>query len=118
MGSGAIMETELEQGEQPLKEGRANLMRGAEAVGGKLYLTDRRLIFESHAFNVQRGAEQVALSNVVEVAKAWTRVFGVVPLVPNSLAVTDGGGVVRRLVLSGRSGWAAEIDAARTTAAA
>lgn len=113
MGSNAPVDTELGQDEQPIKEGRANLMRGPEAVGGKLYLTNQRLIFESHALNVQRGAEQVPLADVVEVGKVWTRVFGVLPLVPNSLAVTDGEGVVRRFVLNGRSGWATAIEAAR-----
>ena len=46
------MKFELRQGEQIIKEGKANLQREWETVGGKLYLTNQRLIFEAHKLNV------------------------------------------------------------------
>lgn len=50
------MRMPLLSGEQLIKEGFANLQRGWEALGGRLYLTNQRLIFESHPFNIQREA--------------------------------------------------------------
>lgn len=45
------MKTELRQGEQIVKEGAANLQKNIETVGGKLCLTNQRLVFEAHKIN-------------------------------------------------------------------
>jgi hypothetical protein len=91
-------------------------MRGAEAVGGRLFLTDRRLIFESHALNIQRGPALVDLADVNSATKVWTRVFGLVPLAPNGLAVASGDGQELRFVVSGRSNWLKAIEEQRAGA--
>ncbi|MDQ3721013.1 MAG: GRAM domain-containing protein [Actinomycetota bacterium] len=88
-----------------VREGRANLQRGAETVGGRLFLTDRRLIFESHKLNVQKGPTVLGLDEIESVEKAWTKFLGVVPLAPNSLAVRTRGGSEHRLVLPRRADW-------------
>jgi hypothetical protein len=44
---------ETADNENILKEGGANHFKGKEGVGGKLVLTDKRLIFKSHKFNIQ-----------------------------------------------------------------
>ena len=44
------MRTDLLEDEVVVKEGKANLMKGINSVGGKLYLTNLRLVFESHGF--------------------------------------------------------------------
>ncbi len=106
------MDTPLESGETVIKEGRANLMRGAEGVGGRLSLTDRRLVFESHALNLQRGPALLALSEVAGLDKVWTRVFGLIPLAPNGLAIRSADGQELRFVVSGRSKWIEAIEAA------
>lgn len=108
------IETPLEAGEAVVKEGRANLMRGAEAVGGQLALTDRRLIFESHRFNVQTGPTVIALEEVESIEKAWTKFAGVLPLAPNSLAVVTRGGAEHRLALSKRGAWLEAIESQRS----
>lgn len=107
------MNTGLEPGEAVVKEGRANLQRGAETVGGRLCLTDRRLIFESHKLNIQRGTTTVALSDVERVSKQWTRFLGALPLVPNSLAVHTTTGEEYRFVLPKREAWMTAIDKQR-----
>lgn len=81
------MKTTLRQGEQIIKNGAANLQKNIETVGGKLYLTNQRLVFESHKFNVQSGETEVELSNIQSLEKCWTKFLGFVPLFPNSLAV-------------------------------
>lgn len=107
------MKTELRPGERLLREGPANLQRGWETVGGKLFLTSERLVFESHAFNVQRGVTEIPVAEVTDARPVWTRFLGLLPLFPNSLAVTTKAGAEHRFVLFDRMGWAEAIDAAR-----
>ena len=103
------MKTELDAGESILKSSNANLQRGAETVGGRLHLTDRRLIFESHAFNLQTGTSTAALGEIVDAEPVWTLFLGRIPLMPNSLAVRTRDGRELRLVLFGRRTWRREI---------
>jgi hypothetical protein len=79
------MKTELRKGEQVVKEGSANLQRNIETVGGKLYLTNQRIVFEAHKFNVQRGATEVELSNIQALRPCWTRQWGLFRYFPTPL---------------------------------
>ena len=106
------MKTELGANEQITKDGRANAQRGLEAVGGHLYLTDHRLIFESHAFNIQRGTIILDLADIVAVEPSWARLLGFIPLVPNSIKVVLRSGRDYRFVVSDKSQWIADISAA------
>ena len=105
------MKIALQPNEKLVREGGANLQRGVETVGGKLFLTDQRLYFQSHAFNVQTGPMQIELSDVSGTRLCWTKFLGVMPLFPNSLAVQTTRGNEYRFVLSGREQWAAAIGA-------
>ena len=58
------MKSELRPNERIVKEGPANLQKNIETVGGKLRVTDQRLIFEAHKFNYQGGATEVELSDI------------------------------------------------------
>lgn len=104
---------ELEPGERPLKSGGANMQRGAETVGGKLFLTSARLVFRPHALNLQSAPSQIGLGAVVDVAAAWTKVFGKLPLLKNSIELTLVDGTRQSFVVTGRSAWIAAIDEAR-----
>ncbi len=107
------MNTTLDQNETILRTGQASLQRGIETVGGTLYLTTSRLVFESHAFNVQRGATAIALSEVSSVVTCWTKFLNLIPLIPNSLSVRTSPGREYRFVLFGRDAWIAAIEAAQ-----
>ncbi|GAC1605447.1 MAG: hypothetical protein NVS3B3_03340 [Aquirhabdus sp.] len=87
------------------------MQKNIETVGGKLCLTDQRLVFESHKINVQGGQVELELSNVQSSRPCWTRFLGLIPLFPNSLAVFTKQGKEYRFVLFGRHAWAAAIDA-------
>ena len=106
------MKTELNPNESVTKSGAANLQRGAETVGGKLFLTNERLIFEAHALNIQTGVTIVPLNGIQETTPCWTKFLNLLPLAPNSLAVksTDD---EWRFVLFGRKKWKAAIDSQR-----
>lgn len=60
--------------ENIIKEGGANHFKGKEGVGGKLVLTDRRLIFKSHKFNIQNHQEIFDLGQVEKLQA--TKTFG------------------------------------------
>jgi hypothetical protein len=107
------MHTDLGDGERIVRESGANLQRGIETVGGRLFLTTRRLIFEAHRFNVKTGRTVVRLRDVEDVWKCWTRLFGLVPIFPNSLAVSTAEGKTYRFVMFGRDKWVRAIREAK-----
>jgi hypothetical protein len=95
--------------EEPvLHEGLANHFRGIEGVGGKLFLTDRRLRFVSHRLNVQVHDTSWPLSTIVR-AEA-TRTLGVIP---NGLVVWLADGRRERFVVHGRDRWTEAIGQAQ-----
>lgn len=107
------METEKRKDEQIIKEGAANLQKGIETVGGKLCLTNQRLVFEAHKFNVKVGVTEVEISDIQSSQTCWTKFLGIIPPFPNSLAVHTKRGKEYRFVLFGRSAWASAIEAQR-----
>ncbi len=70
------MRTELKQDEHIIKQGLANLQKGIETVGGRLYLTNQRLVFEAHTINVQGGTTEIELSSISTTKKCWTKFLG------------------------------------------
>ena len=91
------MKTELLDGEDLLADEMANLFRGWEGVGGRLYVTDRRVIFESHFLNIRRGVTVIALADIDDVRprnNLW--------VVPNGLEIETCDGVRFRFVTWGR----------------
>ena len=56
-----------EAGETILLETGANHFKWFEGVGGKLYLTNKRLVFKSHQFNIQNHLLALNLSDIKKV---------------------------------------------------
>jgi hypothetical protein len=52
-----------------LLEAGASHLKGREAVGGKLTLTDKRLIFKSHKFNFQNHQEEIPVKEIKAVGQ-------------------------------------------------
>ncbi len=48
-----------------LVEGGANHFRGKEGVGGKLVLTNKRLVFKSHKFNIQNHQQDFEVDKII-----------------------------------------------------
>ena len=104
------MKTGLNENEQIVKQGAANLQKGLEAVGGKLFLTNHRLVFEAHKMNIQGGNTEINLSDIRSSVKGWTKFLGLIPLMPNTLAICADSGQEYRFVLFGRGAWEAAIN--------
>jgi hypothetical protein len=106
-GSRFTLETPSLEGEDLLKQGPANHFRGWEGVGGWLYLTDKRLLYRSHRFNVQNHELSMPLGEVVEVQTCLTAW-----VIPNGLRVVTTQGT-ERFVVEGRRSWLEEISQAK-----
>jgi len=102
------MAIQLEDGEILLKEGPANHFKGMEAVGGKLHLTNRRLLFQSHSFNVQTHEETYLLADIASV-----RTRNTLGIVPNGIGVMLNNNHEERFVVNGRQEWIQKILWAR-----
>ena len=96
---------ELEPGELIRHEGPANHFTRGDSTGGRLYLTDRRLYFKSHGFNLKDHELTVPLADVA--AARATRTLGIIP---NGLLIERRDGQRERFVVSGRAAWVAALS--------
>jgi len=64
-------------------------------------------------FDVQTGTTQIPLGAVHDVRKVWTKVFGVLPLVPNGLLVELEDGTEHRFDCTRRDEWIGALAHAR-----
>jgi hypothetical protein len=104
------MKTPLFTGEQLVKNGAASLQLGIDVSGGWLYLTNMRLIFESHAFNLQTGTAILPLKSVVGTRLCWSRLLGLIPVFPNSLVVATAELRDYQFIVFGRRRWQEAIE--------
>ena len=74
--------SEITQGKSVIMDGGANHLKGAEGVGGWLYLTPDEVIFKSHKFNIQVHQTTMPLDDIEEVRAVRT-----VGLIPNGLQI-------------------------------
>ncbi len=88
------MKTELLPGERVLADEMGSLFRGWESVGGRIYVTNRRVIFESHGLNLQRGNTEIPLEEIVE-ARRRNTLF----IVPNGMEIETRDGTRYRFVV-------------------
>ena len=62
----------LDQNETLEFEGPANLFRGIEGVGGKLFITNKKLIFAAHKLNIQKGQTYIPYDEITSVSPRKT----------------------------------------------
>ena len=75
---------DLDPGEKLIFQSSANHFKGLEAVGGKLFLTEKRLIFKSHKLNIQNHQLIIMLSDILSIGR-----FKPLGLTNNGLFVTN-----------------------------
>ena len=86
--------------------GPANHFKGIESVGGKLFLTNKRLRFRSHKVNVQVHDESYQVDTITSVEPSRT-----LGMIPNGLVVHLRDGRRERFVVMGRSEWVMRLQA-------
>jgi hypothetical protein len=78
----------------------ANHFQGLEGVGGKLYLTNKRLIFKSHRFNIQNHELSISLSDVDKVDR-----YNTLGIMNNGLSVTTSDNIIEKFVVQQPEEW-------------
>lgn len=98
---------ELDTDEKLIFQTSANHFKGIEPVGGKLYLTDKRLIFKSHKLNIQNHELTINLSDITEVQKNKT-----LRLINNGLVIKTTQRMTEKFVvdLDEVDKWLSELD--------
>ena len=93
-------------GESVRLEGPANHFKGLEGVGGYLWMTDMRVHFRSHSYNIQNHEWSAPLSDIQD-AQA-TKTIG---LFNNGLRLKTRTGEEHRFTVYDNHGWAEAIRA-------
>jgi hypothetical protein len=91
---------DINEDEKLIFETAANHFKGAEGVGGKLYLTDKRLVFKSHKFNVQTHELCIPINKIAKVER-----YKVLSVVNNGLRIQTTEGITERFVVEKASEW-------------
>ncbi len=95
-----LIALKLQVGEKVEHEGAANLRRGIEWVGGKLFLTDRRLVFLSHNFNIQKGQTSLGREDIGGILRKKALFF-----FKNRIHILTTAGKKYDLILADRETW-------------
>lgn len=94
------MNTMFEENEYLVKEGKANYFTGQTSAGGKLYLTNKRLIFEGGMFNIGNNATMIRLEKISMVNVSF----------PNILTIVANDGERDcKFAVNGKNDWSYEI---------
>jgi len=92
------------ENENIIKDGPANHFKKIEGVGGWIYLTDKKFIFKSHSFNIQRHESVIPIQEIKEAKAVLT-----MGLIPNGLQIITVNGNRERFVVNGRKDWVNKI---------
>ncbi|HEV7381049.1 MAG TPA: GRAM domain-containing protein, partial [Dyadobacter sp.] len=91
---------ELDNDEFLILQSIGTHLKGIDAVGGKLVLTNKRLIFKSQKLNIQPHKLSIPLTDITSVCR--TKTLG---LVNNGLAITTTDGIVENFTVEAPSEW-------------
>lgn len=102
---GKNIKPELTENENIEIEGPANLFRGFEGVGGKLFITNKKLIFNSHKINIQKGQIDIPYENISEIIKRKTA-----KLIDNGIRIKTNDGNEFNFVVNEREQWIEKLN--------
>ena len=96
---------DVDSDESILFQTGANHFKGIEGVGGKLYLTNKRLVFKSHKLNIQNHLLSICLSDIITVDRYKT-----LNIVNNGLSVTTNQGIIEKFVVEKIDEWVMQLE--------
>ncbi|MCE7040784.1 GRAM domain-containing protein [Dyadobacter sp. CY312] len=102
---GASTKIDTEPDENILFQTGANHFKVLEAVGGKLFLTNKRLVFKSHKLNIQNHELSIDLTDIKKVER--TKTAG---LIDNGLTVTSGDNKIDKFVVERAEEWVEKMS--------
>ena len=95
---------DLNKDEVVIHQGDANLFRKNEVTGGLLYLTNERLIFVPHIFNIDRSRQDIEIEEILRLKEVRTLI------IDNGLVIESKQQVDYRFVLNEREKWVEELE--------
>lgn len=102
---GKHIQPELTPYENIETEGAANLFCGIEAVGGKLFLTNKKVVFKSHQLNIQKAQRNIPYEDILEISKRNTA-----KLIGNGIRIKTTDGNVFDFVVNQREKWLEKLN--------
>jgi hypothetical protein len=78
----------------------ANHFKGAESVGGRLYLTTKRLVFKSHKLNIQNHELSINLTEIANINR-----YNVLGVIKNGLKVSLKNNQIEKFVVEQADEW-------------
>ena len=95
----------LLEGEKEIREGKANKTGLWGSSGGKLILTNQRLLFVDHGFNIQQGGAAINLKDIMSVDLAITFLI-IMPIpMPTSIKIRTQDGSISKFIVTKRKEW-------------
>jgi hypothetical protein len=102
-------------GEKQIMEGKANKSGWYGSRGGKLILTNQRLLFVDHGFNIRQGGDAISLKDIMSVEPSITFLL-VMPIpMPTSIKIRTQSGSVNKYIVTKRKKWVEEITKVMNT---
>jgi hypothetical protein len=92
-------------GEVVVFQTAANHFKGIEAVGGKLYLTNQRLVFKSHRLNIQNHELSIDLTDIISITRHKTA-----GLIKNGLSITTSQNLTEKFVVEQIDEWVERLS--------
>jgi hypothetical protein len=102
---GKNIKPELAQNEEIEIEGPANLFLGIEGVGGKLFITNKKVVFKSHKINIQKGQTDIFYENIKEIIKRKTA-----KIIDNGIRIKTNDGNEFDFVVNEREKWIEKLN--------
>ena len=102
---GKNIKPELTENEEVDVEGPANLFRGMEGVGGKMFLTNKHIIFKSHKINIQSGQTTIPYEDISEISKRKTA-----KIIDNGIRIKTNDGKEFDFVVNEREKWLEKLN--------
>ena len=98
-----------EPGETILFDTLANHFKSIEGVGGKLYLTNKRLVFKSHKINFQKHQLSINLSDIQKVDR-----YRPLGIANNGLLIKTANNKTEKFVVEQREEWMDQLTKKNT----
>ncbi|MDL2263680.1 hypothetical protein LJC31_03400 [Synergistaceae bacterium OttesenSCG-928-I11] len=100
------MDMIMQEGETILKEGSANSFGIALSRGGKLAVTNQRVLWQGHALNIGGQADVINLSDIVACGKCVTiTIFALLLPIPNAIYISTKDGKTYKYTVYKRKEW-------------
>jgi len=107
---GNKIQVELQENETIIKEGFANHKLKFESVGGKLFLTTKRLIFKSHKINIQKHIFELELNNISNCDRYKT-----MGIFSNGMKITKDNKTIEKFVVNSPDEWIENMKKIKNT---